>query len=451
MLFLTQRDNPLRNNKWFIIFGDNLELNWADKNIGIFAKQVVKLGVPTLFLTNETDQNREMNSIDGVVQVIKIQKSTTGGWGALKTQNCLIFLIRNVSNVRYVWIYRDRRYSWCIALLAKAIGARVIVKLDSMGGVSALGDWIIKKVESKQNNSKASDLTQISNTEQKITYGEARQISSSVIKRLARMFYWTPRILKRFLEIDLSIAIADAVLCETLALQEQMRYLNLWGHSFLYPNVVVLSEMKKLEMQLVAREVVKENMILCVGRIVPTKGFEKAIQIFADVPRETRNLWHMQIIGPIQDYEYYESILRLIQDLGLDGQVSVISGLYKNDLFEVYFRSKIFLMAYPGFGNPKGVEGQPNVVVEAMFFHNAVVTSDVGTVDFLVDDGETGFLFPPDDLQRASELITWLMQHEASRERYAKAGRIKVESALSFEQHAVPVIDTVFCSKGAIA
>ncbi|RMF69750.1 MAG: glycosyltransferase [Calditrichaeota bacterium] len=118
----------------------------------------------------------------------------------------------------------------------------------------------------------------------------------------------------------------------------------------------------------------------------------------------------------------------------LEAQVRA-RNLGENVLF-LGFRSDVkdLLRTFDVFVLPSLYEGLPNVVLEAMATALPVVATSVdGTIE-LVQDGETGFLVPPEDPNALADKIGLLLSDEALRNEMGRKGRARVEREYSLEK-----------------
>jgi glycosyltransferase involved in cell wall biosynthesis len=83
---------------------------------------------------------------------------------------------------------------------------------------------------------------------------------------------------------------------------------------------------------------------------------------------------------------------RVIAEHGLEGSVQVRSWLQPAQVSELLTEADLLVL-------PSRNEGQPMAVLEAMAHGLCVVASDVGGIPELVEDGRSGFLVPPDDVE----------------------------------------------------
>jgi glycosyltransferase involved in cell wall biosynthesis len=85
---------------------------------------------------------------------------------------------------------------------------------------------------------------------------------------------------------------------------------------------------------------------------------------------------------------------------------------------------------------PSYTEGLPNVVLEAMAAGVPVVASAVGGTPELVQEGQTGLLCPPGDVQTLVKKLVSVLSSKETRDKLANAGRRLVNEEFSFEDQA---------------
>jgi glycosyltransferase involved in cell wall biosynthesis len=84
----------------------------------------------------------------------------------------------------------------------------------------------------------------------------------------------------------------------------------------------------------------------------------------------------------------------------------------------------------------------PNVLVEAMASGTPVISTFVGGIQELVQNGKNGILVPPEDPTALANAILSLMQERFKRERLAKAARDTVVKAFDRRKNAVGLVET---------
>jgi len=161
----------------------------------------------------------------------------------------------------------------------------------------------------------------------------------------------------------------------------------------------------------------KENLVLFVGRLIPTKHVDQLIRIFAgiDVPG-----WHFEIVGGDAKYmTLSQDYQKLIKELDAEDKIS-LEGESK-DVDRYYNRAKIFAFT-------SSSEGFPNVIGEALSAGLPVVAYDcVAGPSDMIEEGENGFLIPLFNQEEFKKNLQLLMNDEILREEFSSKSRVKVQ------------------------
>lgn len=164
--------------------------------------------------------------------------------------------------------------------------------------------------------------------------------------------------------------------------------------------------------------IIRENIIVSVGRLITTKNFNRLIDIFT---RINKTDWKMIIIGGDSDKQNNSIGLQAqIERLGMSENI-IMTGTKKN-VEDYLLRAKIFAFT-------SSSEGFPNVIGEAMSAGLPVISYDciAGPSD-MIEDGKNGFLIPLFKDKLFEERLRYLMNNEEIREQmgiYAKESIIK--------------------------
>ncbi len=79
-------------------------------------------------------------------------------------------------------------------------------------------------------------------------------------------------------------------------------------------------------------------------------------------------------------------------------------------------------------------ESFPNALMESMAAGVPFVSTNVGGVTELVDDGVHGKLVPYGDVDVMADAITWMLEHPEDRRRLGEAGRRRIGESFSTER-----------------
>ena len=143
----------------------------------------------------------------------------------------------------------------------------------------------------------------------------------------------------------------------------------------------------------------KSNQIICAGRFLPDKGFDKVIDIFSKLHKNI-NSSNLVLVG----YGSAQSDLeKQTIDLKIESNVTFTGYLSQNDVLKFMVESDIFL-----FLSSKAGERLPNVVKEAMLAGCICIVSNTPGIDELIEHGKTGFIIEENNYDLIPNLISSL-------------------------------------------
>jgi glycosyltransferase involved in cell wall biosynthesis len=101
-----------------------------------------------------------------------------------------------------------------------------------------------------------------------------------------------------------------------------------------------------------------------------------------------------------------------------------------------FFEADVFVL--PSLGECFGIAS-----VEAMAARLPVVATNVGGAGDIVDDGQTGYLIPPNDPHALAASLDRLIADASLRQRMGEAGRQKAEMCFDGERNARKLVETL--------
>lgn len=120
-----------------------------------------------------------------------------------------------------------------------------------------------------------------------------------------------------------------------------------------------------------------------------------------------------------------ENLRRTMEELGV-GKAVILPG-YREDVERLLQAMDVFVF-------PSLQEALGTAIIEAMAMEKPVVASRVGGIPEIVEDGKTGFLVNPEDVQGIAERVLFLFGNPALAESMGKAGRRVVEEHFDTRQ-----------------
>lgn len=168
----------------------------------------------------------------------------------------------------------------------------------------------------------------------------------------------------------------------------------------------------------------RENYVLCLGRFSPEKGFiyvVEALRYLKDLP---------VTVAVTGDKENCDATLKeVIGKYDLEDKVKFVGFLQGEELERV--TAQALCVACPAIW----YENLPNVVLEAYAYGKPVIASDIGSLAEVVEDGKTGLLFEPKNVEQIAACIRRLYEDPALCESLGRGAREKCEREYSPEKH----------------
>jgi glycosyltransferase involved in cell wall biosynthesis len=158
-----------------------------------------------------------------------------------------------------------------------------------------------------------------------------------------------------------------------------------------------------------------------VGRLIPIKGHDVLLRALARA-RERLSGLTLEIAG---DGELEPELRATAARLGVDGAVTFLGRVAPVE--PVLERAEVVVV--PSFG-----EGFGMVALEAIERGRPVIASDVGGLPEIVDDGRTGLLVPPGDVEALARAIAELAADPARAAEMGAAGRARALAEFSQER-----------------
>lgn len=159
--------------------------------------------------------------------------------------------------------------------------------------------------------------------------------------------------------------------------------------------------------------------VLGVGRLVGTKNFDILIRAFAAIAKNPAAADVGLVIGG--DGPEATSLAELAAELGIDDRVQLTGRLNRSQVGAVMADAELLVL-------PSAVEAFGITVLEGWRAGIPVVVTRRGGPPEFVDDGVTGVLIDPDDVQSIGESILELLKDKGRRADMGKAGAVAVQS-----------------------
>ena len=163
--------------------------------------------------------------------------------------------------------------------------------------------------------------------------------------------------------------------------------------------------------------------LLSAGRVVHQKGLDLAMRALGELKEL---IWEWRIAGDGPQMHVLQS---LAKELGIENRVHFLGWQSREQLIASYKQANVFLF-------PSRHEGMPNAMLEAMASGLPIVASCIAGSEELVLDGQTGFLFPSEDIESMQAVLKKILGDPALREQMGRDSRLHAEASYSWESTA---------------
>lgn len=164
-----------------------------------------------------------------------------------------------------------------------------------------------------------------------------------------------------------------------------------------------------------------DGYIGCCARITPWKGIEYAIRAMGRLVA-ARPEARLHIHGDVLDQEYFDSLTRLVTELGLEKNVIFLP--FAADIGRVYREGRCFVI--PSLSILPGPESFGRIIIEAWSHRRPVVAFRAGGPAHLIDDGENGFLVEERNVEELADRLERLLADHAFCTAMGESGYRKV-------------------------
>ena len=184
--------------------------------------------------------------------------------------------------------------------------------------------------------------------------------------------------------------------------------------------------------------------IVSIGRLIEKKGFSDLIEA-CRLLGERGIKFHCEIIGegPLE-----LALREQIRAAGLTSSVTLSGPLPQEEVRTRLARSAIFALPCVTEAGG-GKDNLPTVVMEAMAAALPVVSTTIGGVPEMVQDGITGFLLPEHRPTALADILSRLLSDSALRHSLGKAGRECATRLFALDQN-VQTLCALFQQLGAL-
>ncbi len=170
----------------------------------------------------------------------------------------------------------------------------------------------------------------------------------------------------------------------------------------------------------------RARIILTVGRWESTERYKGADTLIAALPHVMKSAPD-SILVLVGDGDDQPRLEQLAHELGVADHVRFVRGPSQEELFACYAHCDVFAL-------PSGGEGFGLVFLEAMAHGKPVIGGAQGGIPDVVEDGATGVLVPPGEVEALRQALESLLLNRERALEMGARGRERVQARFTFGQ-----------------
>jgi glycosyltransferase involved in cell wall biosynthesis len=310
------------------------------------------------------------------------------------------YLLTNRRSIDCLFVYFPNLVNAVASILFRLLKKKgvCIVKMDSDGRLYRSSGYSIKQFDSKERGVYYEGVTYRPNLLQRIISRIAGEVKFRILS-------WS----------------LDLLIIESPEARQRVLKVHPWlRHKLIVlPNGINLKKFNELSESISGE---REKKILFVGRVEYAKGVDLLIRAFSRLKDKYPD-WTVELVGEISSS--FQSQMRGMITRDLESRVILAGPLYGRELAEKYRSSSIFCFASRS-------ESFGIVLVEAMYFENAVISSDVGAGSYILDYGNAGLIFQAENIDQLTVCMDRLMGDETLCNRLATAAKLRCEEVFNW-------------------
>lgn len=230
---------------------------------------------------------------------------------------------------------------------------------------------------------------------------------------------------RHFSKLRLVTLFANKIICVSEANKRFLKALNIRKKIYVIYNGINIDNFTNIRVERDFRKEAGFNngelIVTSIGSLIPRKGIGILIKAAKNVIDEIPQARFVIIGGGDMD-----KYLKLTEDLGIKDRV-MLTGLLKEYPYHILKASDLYVSA--SFAESFGLS-----IAEAQILGIPVVATKVGGVPEVVNDGKTGVLVNPRDIDNLAKEITRLLTDKKLRREFSDAGRIWVKQRFNLTE-----------------
>lgn len=183
------------------------------------------------------------------------------------------------------------------------------------------------------------------------------------------------------------------------------------------------------------RDDVRRPVVTFIGRLEPSKGADYLPAIINRLAAESFD-FDVEIVGNGSLGPTLKSAFR-----HYDGHIRLHGAVDHDEIPVILSRARVLLA-------PSRVEGVPTACLEALAAGVPIVAADVGGTREVVQNGRTGFVHPPGDVDGFARRLRYFLENPEDASAYGREGRRMVERDYTWPS-IVSRVESVYADLGA--
>ena len=229
--------------------------------------------------------------------------------------------------------------------------------------------------------------------------------------------------------VERLFAAADRVVAPSQAVMDRTRE---WFPQVINKSSVIYNTLNLPEVEVRALPFDRPQL-LCLGRIVPDKGFDLAVEALASIARVAPEI-QLTIAGDGMDRPRLEQQARR---LGVDDRIVLRGWVAPKDVLDLINTATIVIVPSRWF------EPAPLVAIQAAHMGRPVVGARTGGIPELVLDRETGLIVEKDDSEAIAGAVIYLLQNPDEARRMGQRAMARARSVLDW-QHCIDAYGALY-------
>lgn len=222
-----------------------------------------------------------------------------------------------------------------------------------------------------------------------------------------------------------AVRFADEIIVLSKGIQQYFK--DTYGRETRYiPNGVERPQVRIADVIRKKYDLMKDNYILYLGRLVPEKGVHYLIEAFKKIKTDKR----LVIAGGTSDKDKYSE---QIKELAVDDERILFTGFVQGQMLEeLYSNAYLYCL-------PSDLEGMPLSLLEAMSYGNCCLTSDIPECAEVVDD--KAVLFKKGNVADLQNKLQVLVDDSATVKKYKESAADYIVSKFDWDEVVERTLD----------